>query len=142
MKAKIAKALSCGIALYLFSLVLGAVLLPIGFIYVLWASLSKRRVKAAIRLVDRKFKRMAISVDILANITCEEMLNAYLITDSEIKFGNYGETISEVLGWNKMQNTLTKEGELLVGVLNIFEKDHCLKAVDFKSRGYSPASLD
>lgn len=134
MKEGITKALTCGIVLYFFSLILGIILLPIGFLYVLATCISKRKYKAAVKLIDRKFKRMAIEVDILANVTCEEVFNNTLIKDGGYRFGNYGETISEVLGWNLVANNLTKRGLIVVEILNIFHKKHCLKAVNYSAK--------
>ena len=46
------------------------------------------------------------------------------------KFGVDGETISSALGKNQLMGTLTKEGKMLVNILNKLEKNHCVKWID------------
>ena len=46
------------------------------------------------------------------------------------KFGKLGDTISYVIGRNILINKLTIAGLILNSFLNLFEKDHALKAVN------------
>lgn len=68
----------------------------------------------------------AKNIDIWANKEFRATWNAKLIIPSGYKFGIEGETISSALGKNELMGTLTKEGEILVKILNKLEKDHCI----------------
>ena len=59
------------------------------------------------------------------------MFNVILIknTQSLYRFGKNGDTISKVIGLNLQQGNLTMVGKGVNKVLNIFEKDHSIKAV-------------
>ena len=68
----------------------------------------------------------AKNIDIWANKEFRATWNAKLIIPSGYKFGIEGETISSALGKNELMGTLTKEGEILVKMLNKLEKNHCI----------------
>ena len=80
--------------------------------------------------MNKKFMRLATAVDIYGNVACKELFNLTLIKDDSIHpFGDYGETISEVIGNNKVKLNLTKTGIILDKILDFFDKDHSLKAI-------------
>ena len=68
----------------------------------------------------------AKNIDIWANKEFRATWNAKLIIPSGYKFGIEGETISSALGKNELMGTLTKEGKILVKMLNKLEKNHCI----------------
>ena len=68
----------------------------------------------------------AKNIDIWANKEFRATWNAKLIIPSGYKFGIEGETISSALGKNELMGTLTKEGKILVKILNKLEKNHCI----------------
>ena len=68
----------------------------------------------------------AKNIDIWANKEFRATWNAKLIIPSGYKFGIEGETISSALGKNELMGTLTKEGKILVKILNRLEKNHCI----------------
>lgn len=76
------------------------------------------------------FKSTAINIDIFANREFRFTWNKYLKTDNGYKFGKEGETISSALGKNKINNTLTKKGQLLCRVLDLIDKNHCIKSIN------------
>lgn len=85
------------------------------------------------RLVEDKkgyFRSSAITIDKLANREFRTLWNKKLRTESGYKFGAENETISSALGKNQRDGTLTKSGKRLVKVLDLFEKDHCLKSIE------------
>jgi 8-oxo-dGTP diphosphatase len=120
-----------GVILYIISLLISVILLPIGLVYTIFISIYKRRFFAeGIPTINLKFKKLATAVDIYGNVACSELFNDVLIKkDSIDKFGNYGETISSVIGKNKLTNTLTKTGVLLDKILDFFDPNHSIKSI-------------
>lgn len=77
------------------------------------------------------FRDCAIVIDVLGNVLCQHLFNVILIKeDSKNKFGKIDYTISKTLGLNQIDETLTWVGILLVKILDLIEKDHCLKSID------------
>jgi hypothetical protein len=76
------------------------------------------------------FRSDAISLDKYGNRSYRTLFNLYLIKKHGYQFGNGNETISSALGKNQLSNTLTKKGMLLVKILNIIDKNHCIKSID------------
>lgn len=119
-----------GFLLYIASLILRVILIPAGIIFGLFKSFYDTHIGDGFKHADYKFRKMAISTDIYGNVYAEELLNAIFLTKyATFKFGQYGMTISAVLGYNLLSGTLTKLGEWQVKVLNVFEQDHCLKSI-------------
>jgi len=92
---------------------------------------------------------IAVSIDQLGNVVMSELFNWLLITNRVIKhwnfetgqyvvvskinkhrFGNEDETISSVLGKNKLQNTLTVLGIILDSILHALDKNHSEKSIE------------
>lgn len=104
------------------------------------------------------FRDCAIVIDVLGNVLCQHLFNVILIKEnSKNKFGKIKETISSVLGKNILtsKNTSYKIyylfkinnvkfftivifwysnlrflGNVLVNILDFFDKNHCLKSID------------
>lgn len=57
------------------------------------------------------------------------MFNDILITPDGYKFGNFEETVSQVLGHNENSHTLTKTGKIIVKILNTIDKNHTQKSL-------------
>lgn len=123
-----------GLLLYLASCLLGIILIPVGIIFGFFKTFYHEHVGNAFTKANAKFLKMAIGTDIFGNVYGEELLNATLITkDSEHLFGEFGITISEVLGWNQINGTLSRTGKCVAGILNFIQKDHCIKATQDSS---------
>jgi len=74
---------------------------------------------------------LAISIDQYGNGLCQHLFNQVLIKKTSVnKFGNIDETISSVLGKNKLAGTLTRLGKAVDKVLDILDPDHSIKAID------------
>jgi hypothetical protein len=73
--------------------------------------------------------QIAVGIDKLGNVVLQYPLNKWFITEYGYKFGNYSDTISYVLGKNKMSNNLKPLGVFLCSVLNKIDKNHVEKAV-------------
>ena len=72
---------------------------------------------------------IAFSIDILGNVVCADLFNITLIKKGGYQFGHPRETISSAIGKNIKNNKLTIMGLALNSFLNLFEKDHALKAI-------------
>lgn len=112
-----------GFILLIIALLLSLVVLPVGFAFQI--------ITALFRGIDKYLFRMAKSIDQLGNVVCEHLFNVTLIKKRGYKFGNEDVTISHVLGINKKINTLTYTGKLLSKLLNLIEKDHVEKAIEY-----------
>ena len=74
---------------------------------------------------------IAVSIDQLNNKVCKELFNDTLITKDGYGFGKVDETISSALGRNVLKGTLTTAGKVLVKILDILDKDHCVKHIEW-----------
>ena len=81
---------------------------------------------------DRYFKNIAKGIDIFGNVLCAPLFNIILISkESDDQFGNFGETLSSVIGKNKMTSTLLTLGTITYKSLNFIEKDHCENSIKY-----------
>jgi len=79
--------------------------------------------------LDGYFYQTAFDIDRFGNHNFRTLFNATLIMESGYQFGDFRETISSVLGKNERNNTLLLGGKLVVSLLNLFDKDHCIKSI-------------
>lgn len=120
-----------GVLLYIVSLIISIILLPLGFVYMIFKMIYKQRFfQEGLPAINQKFLKLATAVDIYGNVACSELFNDTLIKKESIdRFGNYGETISSVIGKNKIKNTLTKTGKILDYILDFFDPNHSIKSI-------------
>lgn len=78
------------------------------------------------------FLSTALSLDIWGNREFRTLFNATLIKPNGYKFGIQGETISSVLGKNKLKGTLSTTGKVLAFILDTIDKNHCIKSIDHR----------
>ncbi|MEW7289414.1 hypothetical protein [Aquimarina sp. 2304DJ70-9] len=116
-----------GFLLFLVSIVLFITTTPFGFIYGLVHSLFKHFFKG----VGGFFLEIAVSIDQLGNVIMQHLLNMLWLKKGGYKFGNRDETISSVLGKNKVQNTLSGFGKFIVAILDIIDSNHVLDSIDY-----------
>lgn len=76
------------------------------------------------------FWSLALSLDQLGNVIAQDVFNLLLIKKGGISFGNEDETISSVLGKNKLDNKLTRLGKGLDYILNKIDKNHTIKSIE------------
>ena len=117
------------IALFIIALMLSPLLL-IGFIYALVVYLWSFKFKKYWTKIGLYFLTCAIAIDQAGNVFCSELFNDVLIKDDSQPFGDEDETISSVLGKNKLKNNLTWMGRVLDGILNVFEKNHSINSIE------------
>ena len=118
--------------LFLLAVVLSVLLMPLGFIYGIIRLWAKADFKKWFVKFGKYLFVIAVSIDQLGNVIMQEMFDDLLIKPYGYKFGNEDETISSVIGKNKLMNTLTSAGKFLDWILNIFEKDHSVKNIENK----------
>ena len=102
------------------AIVISIIFFPIGFIFSMFY--SGRR---------KYFYNVSRGIDQLGNVICAKLFNLTLIKHYSIyKFGNEDETISSVIGKNKLANTLTFVGRFLYYFLELIDKNHTAKAIE------------
>jgi hypothetical protein len=117
-----------GLVLYLLSLVVYALLAPIGFVYGCVLAFKHHGLKG-LKVIDDKLLKLAIGRDIMGGVVCAEWFNRALIKqDAPLKFADRWITISEVLGVNARHRKLTMTGRRLKNLLGVFEPGHIRKA--------------
>ena len=99
-------------------------------IVMLFLSFFKRRVNNGVDSVSSYLYKVALSIDQLGNVVMSELLNITLIKKGGYKFGNPDETISGVIGKNYLKESLSPVGRILDNILNLFEKDHSINAIE------------
>ena len=112
------------------AVLLFSVLAPIGVLYGLGASFFQVKIREGFKKISGYFMSIAVSIDQSGNVFCKELFNDALIGLKGHSFGNEDETISSVLGKNKISNTLTWVGKSLDWLLNLFEKNHSVISIE------------
>lgn len=116
-----------GVLLFLISLVLFFITVPIGFIYAFFYKLLTKGIKG----IGEYSLKIAISIDQLGNVVMQHLLNLLWIKPNGYKFGNRDETISSALGRNKQLQTLTKFGLAIDWILDKIDPNHTLNSIDY-----------
>jgi hypothetical protein len=113
------------------AITLAFILFPAGLSVGLVKSFLNRKWYKGIFYLSQNFRAIAVSIDQLGNVVCSHLFNITLIKkDSKHLFGNPDETISSVLGKNKLNGTLTKIGIILTKILHFFDKNHSIKSIE------------
>jgi hypothetical protein len=115
-----------GFILLIIALLLSVVLLPVGFIFQIIVTLF--------RSIDTYLFQIAKSIDQHGNLVCAELFNLTLIKRKGYNFGDMDKTISFVLGVNAETKTLTYLGKKVCNLLNVIEKNHVKKAVEYERK--------
>lgn len=121
------KKLYLNIMLDILSIILLVLFLPLGWIY---TNIKFIRKKISKTEYTRYYLLNAVSNDQKGNVVLSYLLNDILIKSEENKFGDPDETISSVLGKNKIDNSLTKVGIFLDKILSILDNNHSIKSID------------
>lgn len=132
--------------LLLVAIFLTFLLFPFAFLVAIIEGMVKNNVKNWLLKISNYFFNLALSIDQFGNVLCAPLFNLVLIKHKRIwqfeslllvsyEFGNPDETISSVLGRNKLKNNLTYIGKTLAKILNLIEKDHVEKAIELTDYG-------
>ncbi len=119
-----------GVILLLVSFILGSVLLPFGFLWFVFKSWYKQTFKGGVSRISDQSRDCAVSIDRTFNVLCEDLFNDILITKEGYKFGNGKETISSVVGKNKVKDTLSYMGKILDSILDWLDENHSIKSIE------------
>ena len=114
------------ISLLVVSIVLLFLLLPIVCVYMI----LKYMITGNLRMLTIWAKRVAMSIDVFANVHASEIFNDILIKKGGYKFGNKQETISSVIGKNQRDGTTTLAGRGLRIILDVVEHNHCILSIN------------
>jgi hypothetical protein len=115
-----------GLVLFILSNVLISLIYPIGFIYSVVLTLFKSGYKT----LDDYLFRCALANDQHGNTFLAKLFNDTLIKQGGHKFGNPDETISSVLGKNKLMGKLSYFGKCLDFILHLLDNNHSIKSIE------------
>lgn len=115
-----------GLILFVVSTFLAGVIYPIGFVYSIVLTLFKSGYKT----LDDYLFRCALATDQHANSFLAKLFNDVMIKTGGHKFGNPDETISSVLGKNKLKNKLSFLGKCLDYILHLLDNNHSIKSIE------------
>lgn len=128
-----------GLVWFVVSMALGAVLLPLGILFGVIKCFYQSHFSRGLRYADTMFFTLAKAFDKYGNVVCEALFNATLIKKtSQHPFGKIEQTISMVIGYNLKEGTLTMAGWVLNQVLNLFDKNHSIKAIEQSNSTIKP----
>jgi len=113
--------------LFIIAFLLVAIFTPFGIVF----TIIKSILYFNSGILKSYFFRLAISLDQFGNVVMTGFFNLVMISkESKFKFGNPDETISSVLGKNKLNNSLIWFGKLLDKILNKLEENHSIKSIE------------
>jgi hypothetical protein len=115
-----------GLILFILSTFLAGVIYPIGFIY----SIVLTLVKSGYKTLDDYLFTCALATDQHANVFLAKLFNDVIIKTGGHKFGNPDETISSVLGKNKLIGKLSYFGKVLDFILHLLDNNHSIKSIE------------
>lgn len=118
-----------GLVLFIVSMLLFVVLVPIGIVWSIVGAFWKRGFVGGLLKIDDMFLNIAVAIDVFGNTSAKELFNGILIKENGYKFGRPRETISSVLGKNYRDKTLTKVGKLLRDILHKLDPNHSINAI-------------
>ena len=121
-----------GFLLFIISIVLTIITVPLGIAYTVIKLVSKFKFGVLFRVSNGYFFKVALAIDQLGNVAMRDLFNDILILKSGYKFGNEDETISSVLGKNERTQTLTGLGRAIVSFLNFIDPNHALNSIEEK----------
>lgn len=116
-----------GLLLFVISLILILITAPFGLIYGFFHTLFKNGIQG----VGEYLYKIAASVDQLGNVLMQHLLNLLWVKPGGYKFGNRDETISSVLGKNKVLGRLTYLGKGIDSFLDFLDPNHSLNSIDY-----------
>jgi len=108
-------------------------LFPMAEVYthiVVW--LYRNEEESIAKKLSKYYKQIAISNDQAGNTYLQHMLNdIFIYKEKGYLYGNPDDTISYVTGMNWKLKTLRPAGKLFAFFLNLFERDHIQKTIDY-----------
>ncbi len=126
---RIFKHILLSLLLMILAIVLFAVLLIPAFIAAVISFFLNKKIGDGFQDLGNLFLSTAIAIDQMGNTFCAALFN-YTLQKNGYPFGNVDETISGVLGKNKVQGTLTKTGKALDFILESLDPNHSINAIE------------
>ena len=112
-----------GFILFLLAFTLVVLITPLGLLFTLFRFDLKR--------LNDYYMNLAISLDQFGNVAMGSFFNSILTTDNRPHlFGDPDETISSVLGKNKLNNSLSTLGNTLDSILNSLDDNHSINSIE------------
>lgn len=108
------------------ALLLYIAITPINFLYVVFFKLHN---EDFLSRISGYFKVTAIAIDRFGNVNFKGLFNSLFLTNKDLPFGDYHETISSCLGKNQLFGSLSRAGRILTWILDLIETDHCIKSI-------------
>lgn len=112
-----------GFLLFIIALIIKRILEPVMYIINSIIALFKGE-------WDQYNEDLAISLDQYGNGLCRYLFSYIFVKKGGYRFGNIDETISSVLGKNKVTGTLTLLGKGLAYVLDLLDPNHVVDSID------------
>ena len=107
------------IALTILARILFFIIYPINFAYVIFI-----KEKFSLKRLNGFFRSDAIAIDQYGNYSFRSIFNKVLIQENGYQFGNFSETVSEVLYVNFKMNKLSKRGLQLYKIIEKIDPKH------------------
>jgi hypothetical protein len=98
--------------------------------FFIWIKYFAKSLYQGLLETDFYLFRCAIADDQHGNTFLAKLFNDVLIKPGGYKFGNPDETISSVLGKNKLLNKLAIAGKTLDFILQILDHNHSIKSIE------------
>lgn len=119
-----------GFILFLISLILSILTVPLGMVYTIFKLSFKFKFGVLFRVSNGYFYQFALAIDQLGNVAMQDLFNDILISHNGYKFGDVDETISSVLGKNERNGTLSGLGKMIVKILHFIDPNHALNSIE------------
>lgn len=124
------KKLLISLILLLTAIIIYFIVMPCAILHIIIKIIFTKQYSKLIEIFTYIFNTHALGIDQIGNGAFHIFFNDVFIKDKTIHpFGNIDETISSVLGRNKLINNLRIEGKILDFILSIIEKDHSIKSI-------------
>ena len=113
--------------LFIIASILVISIVPIGITFeVIRSSILNDR-----KYISEYWRKLALSLDQLGNVGMSGVFNLIMIKRSaEDLFGNPDETISSVIGKNKLKDNLSWLGRMLDCILEYLDPGHSIKSIE------------
>jgi len=119
-----------GLILFIISVVLTVVTVPLGVLYTVVKFISEGKFALLFKVANGYFYHFALAIDQMGNVAMQDLFNDILIKKGGYKFGDVNETISSVLGKNERLKTLASLGKALVMFLHFIDPNHALNSIE------------
>ena len=126
------KKLFKNLILFLIALLIYLIIAPSCILYAAFKSVINKKISLIDTLSNILFEH-AKGIDQIGNGGFSIIFNDFFIKDDNIHpFGDVEETISSVLGVNKIHNNLTLIGKILDNILSLIDDNHSIKSIKEK----------